>query len=366
MVGGGVTGALVSHFLVQAGVETVIVDREEIGAGSTAASTGLLQYEIDTPLIELIRHVGEAHAVHAYRRGLTAIEELDAIVESLGEACGFARRSTLCLASSAPDFEDLRREQECRRHFGFDVQCLDSGQLHDFCGLSAPGALSSSGDGEIDTYRLTQALLRRSREAGLRAYRDTAISGVQETSSHVTLSTSRGQIVARAAMFCTGYAAHEFLPEGPGRLHTTYVVASEPLAAIPRWPERCLLWETARPYFHARRADDRALIGGEDTPGPLDHLDDELLAQKASRLAAHFERIFPETAFIPAYAWAGTFAESKDGLPYIGAPAGRERVYFALGYGGNGITFGVIAARLLTDLFLRRPNDDAAVFRFRR
>jgi glycine/D-amino acid oxidase-like deaminating enzyme len=41
-------------------------------------------------------------------------------------------------------------------------------------------------------------------------------------------------------------------------------------------------------------------------------------------------------------------------------------VYFALGYGGNGITYSMIAARLLTDLFLQRPNDDAAVFCFER
>jgi glycine/D-amino acid oxidase-like deaminating enzyme len=37
-----------------------------------------------------------------------------------------------------------------------------------------------------------------------------------------------------------------------------------------------------------------------------------------------------------------------------------------MGYGGNGITFSQIAARLVVDLFLGRPNDDAAVFRFGR
>ena len=41
-------------------------------------------------------------------------------------------------------------------------------------------------------------------------------------------------------------------------------------------------------------------------------------------------------------------------------------VISALGYGGNGITFSMIAARLITDLILQRPNDDAAVFRFDR
>jgi glycine/D-amino acid oxidase-like deaminating enzyme len=40
--------------------------------------------------------------------------------------------------------------------------------------------------------------------------------------------------------------------------------------------------------------------------------------------------------------------------------------YFALGYGGNGITFSWIAANILLDLFLERPNPDAELFRFDR
>src|SRR5262245_10043881 len=54
IVGAGITGALVGYLLSQAGVNVVLIDRESVGLGSTAASTGLLQYEVDTPLTELI------------------------------------------------------------------------------------------------------------------------------------------------------------------------------------------------------------------------------------------------------------------------------------------------------------------------
>ena len=91
ILGGGITGALVAYYLTREGVETVLVDRRDFGSGSTAASTGLLQYEIDTPLVELIRIVGEPHAVHAYRRGLTAIDDIERLVQELGDPCGFAR-----------------------------------------------------------------------------------------------------------------------------------------------------------------------------------------------------------------------------------------------------------------------------------
>ena len=136
-------------------------------------------------------------------------------------------------------------------------------------------------------------------------------------------------------------------------------------ATCPSGRTRCLIWETARPYFYARQTDDgRALIGGEDTPFADDHEQAGLLVAKAERLAVRFEPFFPGVHFEPEYRWAGTFAETKDGLPYIGPPPGHERIYFALGYGGNGITFSMIAARLLTDLFSGGRTRRGSVFSF--
>ncbi len=128
-----------------------------------------------------------------------------------------------------------------------------------------------------------------------------------------------------------------------------------------------MIWETARPYFYARRTDDgRALIGGADTEFSTDHARDGLLGRKVEQLVARFKELFAQAELIPEYAWAGTFAETSDGLAYIGQPPGRPRANFALGYGGNGITFSMIAAKLIADLIAGRPNPDEAVFRFGR
>ena len=67
-----------------------------------------------------------------------------------------------------------------------------------------------------------------------------------------------------------------------------------------------------------------------------------------------------------AYAWSGTFGETEDGLAYIGETPELPGVYFTLGYGGNGMTYSVIAAELIRDAFLGRPNPDAAIFSFER
>jgi glycine/D-amino acid oxidase-like deaminating enzyme len=247
------------------------------------------------------------------------------------------------------------------------VQFLKREMLAEAFQIEAPAALLSSGDGEIDPYQFTQSLFHAGQEQGLRLYHHTAVEAIRESPARVKLATSQGIVTARAAILCTGYAASEFLGTTPGELSTTYAVASEPGAAKTGWPSGCLLWETARPYFYARQsADHRLIIGGADTSGAFDHRNDGRLLEKMRSLTARLQRMFPDIVFEPAFVWAGTFAETKDGLPYIGKLPGRENLYAALGYGGNGITFGMIAAQLLTDLFLGQPNVDQAVFAFGR
>src|SRR5436190_192574 len=75
IIGGGITGALAAHYLTEPGVDTVLVDRRSPAGGSTAASTGLLQYEIDKTLVELSALVGAEHAARAYRLGVEALDE---------------------------------------------------------------------------------------------------------------------------------------------------------------------------------------------------------------------------------------------------------------------------------------------------
>ncbi len=73
----------------------------------------------------------------------------------------------------------------------------------------------------------------------------------------------------------------------------------------------------------------------------------------------------PEAQFDIDFAWAGTFGKTDDGLPYIGS-CGHKRILYALGYGGNGITFSVMAADILRDMILGRKNSDARIFAFNR
>jgi len=60
------------------------------------------------------------------------------------------------------------------------------------------------------------------------------------------------------------------------------------------------------------------------------------------------------------------FGKTNDSLPYIGEYRKTPRIFYALGFGGNGITFSLVAAEIITDLLLGKKNENADVFSFSR
>jgi glycine/D-amino acid oxidase-like deaminating enzyme len=182
-----------------------------------------------------------------------------------------------------------------------------------------------------------------------------------------------GRLSAQRAIVATGYATPVFAPlAGRFRMMHTYVLATRPLRAHERRAVglgELLLWDTRRPYHYARWTKDRRLLlGGSDRPLLPPSRRQRAFASSRRRLREYYETLLPALQGIDIeYAWEGLFARTPDGLPYIGTHRRYPRHLFALGYGGNGMTFGFVAARLLLDAFLNGGNqDDLRLFRFGR
>jgi glycine/D-amino acid oxidase-like deaminating enzyme len=366
IIGGGITGALTAFLLTDQGVDVLLVDKGRVAAGSTAASTALLQYEIDLHLCELAPRIGMDAAVRAYRLGWEAIRVMQDLVRRIDDPCGFEERSTLYLASSQQDVSAFRDEQQQRRRAGFDVELLTESDIADRWSCRSPAALLSRGNAQVDSVRLTRRLLEWSAAHGARVCEHAEVAGWDQTRhDSIRLTTTSGrQINARRLVFATGYESERYLGRRLGDLNSTFAVVTQPLTTFEGWADRCQIWESARPYFYLRSTPDgRAMMGGEDDPHPFAHGDDELLKLKAEKLVRRFRQMFPAIDIEVADAWAGTFGESRDGLPMIGPAANVPNAYFALGFGGNGMTHSVIAAQIIADLHLGRKNRDAELFR---
>jgi glycine/D-amino acid oxidase-like deaminating enzyme len=147
VIGAGITGALIAETTTALGLTTVILDRRPPIGGSTAASTALLQFEIDMPLVRLADHIGFANASRVWRRSYNAVDDLERMVRRLQISCAFRSRRSLYLAGTEMGAADLKEEARQRRAIGLPSVFLDQGALHGMAGIDRAGAILSEGAG---------------------------------------------------------------------------------------------------------------------------------------------------------------------------------------------------------------------------
>lgn len=427
IVGAGISGALMARELMRHGVrDLVILDRRDRALGSTSASTALLQYEIDVPLIELDRRIGMEKAARAYLACAEAVDIAESVAAETGTDVGFRRRNSLYLAARKDDMRQFESELTARRGIGLPVRILDRDALRTQFGMDRPGALWSAQAAELDPVRFTRALLDGANTLGARCFSNTVVKSIESTSDGVTLTcddSQKGQRVgavvgpeanadriaqaaqakakraaaktrsgkgrtrakksavasgrprskqypvvrARAVVICGGYEALSMLPRRYATLHSTYALVTEPAADPSIAAARPLIWEAARPYLYSRATQDgRTIMGGEDMPYRSAKARDAQLSRKVGALMKKGRRLLGPLP-PPAYAWAGTFGESPDGLPLIGrVPGWHSRVQVAMCLGGNGTVYAVQAARMIAAALGGARHELHNVFGFER
>jgi glycine/D-amino acid oxidase-like deaminating enzyme len=371
IVGGGISGAFLGYYLSQAGLRVVLLEARYVGSGSTSASTAMCQYELDEDLLDLRKKVGVRRANDGYLANLYAVHAVHRLCrEELPDACGFEYCRSFYLASRPADVNQLRDEGEARRGIGIENTFLEEAELLSRYRLKAPAALVSGDTAQVNPYQLTHTLLQQAGQRGLQVFERSPVQRytVDADGAGVALQVGHHTVRAGHLVVCTGYAAAELVPQDLVNLHSTYVVVSEPGQAADLPTGNAQIWETARPYLYTRTTPDgRIMVGGGDEVVKQATFRNLVLEHKVDTLKAQFQELFAQdTPFTRDFVWSGVYGETEDGLPYIGIHPDFPRAWFALGYGGNGTTYSLLAAEIIRDALTGRTHRYANTFGFDR
>ena len=371
VIGGGITGCVTALQLARRGLRVVVLEAKKIAGGSTAASTALLMQEPDVDFVELAERYGQRYAAAVWKASRRAVRSMTRTIAGLEPAAGLHVVPSIYFTRNPAEASALTKEVRARQRAGLHCRWLDPDELCDIAGITGAGAILTRGNAQVDPYRACLGLADSARRAGARLHERSSVRSVKAQGSIVEAVTDRGAVRARWAIIATGYATPEFKPlAGRFRMMHTYVIATEPLARPVRRRiglGDVMVWDTERPYHYLRWADGHRLVfGGRDRQARR-RTSAATLRARTGELTRDLAALYPGTSpFTAEYAWEGLFATTPDGLPYIGAHGRYPRHLFALGYGGNGMTFGFLAGEILARMIrgVARPEDE--LFRFNR
>lgn len=364
VVGGGMSGAMTSYELSLSGADVILIDKRNVAGGSSHANTGLLQISNDKSLTSCIHTFGEEQGVLFYKLCQQAMYDILDLPSRLDIDPQIIQRPSLLYASTEEDVPALREEHRNLISHGFESTFLEADKISSLYSFSRPAALYSPGDAETNPYRTVISLIHKAASGGVRVYEQTKALHYEFKNEGVVCHTRHGRIFAKHVIFAMGYETQEMKKDRGANLINTYAIMTRPVKNMPKWHERSLIWETARPYLYFRTTPEgRIIAGGQDEPLTDTEQREVRVLSQSERLLEALVALFPELAGTEIeYAWGAVFGTTRDGLPYIGPHPNYPHCYFIEGYGGNGTVYSNIAAHLLTDTLAGKYRPELELF----
>jgi glycine/D-amino acid oxidase-like deaminating enzyme len=356
IIGSGITGSFLAERLSRMTSSIIVVDRHQPQSASTAASTSLLQWELDAPLRELSASLGPSRATQIYRASALAVREIITLTGGLGIACHCTVRPSLLIAGNRMGPHELLDEQRQREKAGLPTVYVPAAEIERSFGFNAEAALYSEGAAEANPVALAQGLMATAIKRGIRLFHpETVVDYDLGGRQPAVLTESGHELSADILILANGYEMPDFVPSRIHRVLSTWALATE--RGTQAWPRHALVWEAASPYLYARQnSEGRVILGGEDEELLDARLRDDMIGMKADIIRRKFNQLYDAFKGETEFAWAGFFGVTDDSLPLIGPLPGRRNVFAAFGYGGNGITFSAMAAHLIAGAISGRSD----------
>jgi gamma-glutamylputrescine oxidase len=369
IVGGGLTGCATAWVFASAGIKTALLEAGQVGQGATAAAPGIVRLEPDIWFGDLERAGGRRAARRVWQMAREAAFDLGSAVRRLGIRCDFTPRDGFLIAARG-DAARLEREAAVRRDADREAVWLPPRRVRAELGLEAEGAIKARGWAQLDPYRLCLGFAKAAQSKGACLFERSAVKRIRAGSRNVELTTEAGRVVARTVIVATGEALPLFRPLARHlRVADSYVVLTPPLGRRTRddlQADAAILEDTAMPpHLLAWTREARILFAGADQPPVNPRSRERVLRQRAGQLMYELSLLYPTISGVPAeHAWMAPLTEAANGLMFAGPHRNYPRHLFALGVGRHGVSFPLLAARILLRRYQETPAPGDDLFGF--
>ncbi len=354
IVGSGFTGLATALFLAREhGIRATVLDANRAVWGCTSRNGGQGQNASGRLYrSQWIARWGKETALKLDAEIRNGFETFKSLVSEFPQ-CEPQPGGHLYIAHRDKKMDFLRNEAKVMREvFGYDTHMLSAAEVGERYVRDADshGAMHEPDGIGVHPLKLAFGYLSKVRELGVKVHPASPVIGFETRNGVHHLKTPGGTVRARAVGFATGgYTSNglhksldsKIMPILSNSLVTRPLTAAELEATNFRTNEVITDTRTLR-FYYRKLPDNRVQIGsrssitGADAPNP----------KHMAVLVEGLHRKFPALKGIQIdHSWWGWVDVSHDMMPRITQPDAKETVFYALGYGGNGVAFSAHAGR---------------------
>jgi sarcosine oxidase subunit beta len=360
VIGGGVVGCSVAWHLAALGAgRVVLLERRQVGAGTTAQSSGILRTHYSVP-----------ENVELARRSWAVFERLADYLGDADAASGLVRCGYLIAAPEGPKLHALRDSLAQQAAMGIEVHTLTPAEASALLPIARFDDAALIGHepeaGYADAYLVASSFARAARRRGVRIIEGVdALALRREGARVVGVETSQGFIAAGTVVSTQNIWAREL---------EAWTGIAQPIAAerhrvlALQGPQA---YTAAMPVFkdlaspgllYMRSYGGGQMLVSEGLPGETlatpDDRQGEVPIDFVAEIGAQVAERFP--SFVEAglaSSWTGVYDVTPDWNPVLGPVPGVPGLVVGHGFSGHGFKLSPAVGRVLAQAALGLPTD---------
>lgn len=353
IAGAGITGVTTALLLQRAGIACVIAEARQPGFGTTGGTSAHLNTFFDATYPEVESDFGKEAAKLLASGGKEAMGMIRDFVKKLNIDCDLESKAAWLYAECEKESKQLQEIMEAARRAGIDVEDTDYNPVP----VPFDSVIRFEGQGQFHPLKYINGLLKEFLNLDGVLLENTMIREHSFEDGIYTAKHDSGYIRAKKLVYATHIPPGVNLMSFRNAPYRSYVLGLK--LKVGNYPDG-LVYDMQEPYHYFRThvidGQSYLIVGGEDHK--TGH-DDPLKAFQ--RLKDYASRYYAVESVV--YQWSAQYYVPVDGLPYIGQlPGADEGTYVATGFNGNGMMFGTLSAKIISDLVLGKENEYASLF----
>ena len=348
IVGGGVVGTSAAFHLAEAGVDVALIERAQLGSGSTSKAAGGVRTQFSDVL-----------NIEIAKRSMAAFRDFD---RRPGWDIELKQVGYLFVLTSELDLEKFEHSVALQNECGLDSRMLTAREALALCPLlegdDILAAAFSPGDGHATPDGVVQGYAFAARGDGAHIRTGCEVLAIETSDDQITeVVTDHGRIRTGVVICAAGPWSRSCgamvgiaLPVTPVRRQ---ILFTEAIDGLP--PDLPMTIDFSSSFYFHREGP--GLLMGMSDPNERPGFSVETTDDWIPRLMDVVRRRAPRIADVGIRGgWAGLYEMTPDHNAIIGEAAGVSRFLYATGFSGHGFLQGPAVGEILRDMVLRRPT----------
>jgi glycine/D-amino acid oxidase-like deaminating enzyme/nitrite reductase/ring-hydroxylating ferredoxin subunit len=352
ILGGGIAGLTAAVLLREAGRTGAVIVADRVVRRVSGRTTAKITSAHGIVYRHLLTQFGKEGALLYAQANQSAIERVASFIQQRNIFCDFKRTSAYTFVESG-SVDELRDEYEAADSLGLPVTYTEDVPLP----FRVRAAMRFSAQAQFHPRKYLLSLLRSIPGKDSYIFENTRATAVAE-GEPCLVTTDMGTIKAQNIIVATHYP---FVNDGGYLMKMTpkqsYVMGFIVKGKVPDG----MFYSPGQPYStirsHPYLSGELLLVGGEDnaTGRGGDIVERYRKVEEYARSRFDVQSV--------EYHWTTQDNVTMDAMPYVGRLSDQhEKIFVATGFGGWGMTGGTVAAMILSDRIIGRPNPWSALY----